>query len=215
MSKLICLMGESGAGKTTSLRNLPPNETIYIDADGKGLAWKGWRNQYNKENKNYIKCNKALDIMGYMQTISENKAYAHVKYIVIDTLNSIMIADEMERMKDKGFDKWQDLAQAVYYIVVDANNLRDDLTIILTAHTQTDMDDSGYFFTHIKTNGKKLNKICLESFMPTVLLAKRKGTEYVFEVQANNSSAKSPMGAIDADEIPNDIVDVIKALEDF
>lgn len=215
MSKLICLMGESGAGKTTSLRNLPPNETIFIDADGKGLAWKGWRNQYNKDNKNYIKCNKAIDIMTYMQTISENKKFAHIKYLVIDTLNSIMVADEMERMKDKGFDKWQDLAQAVYYIVVDANNLRDDLTIILTAHTQTDMDDTGYFFTHIKTNGKKLNKICLESFMPTVLLAKRKGSEYVFEVQANNSSAKSPMGAFDTDEIPNDIVEVIKALEDF
>lgn len=216
MSKLICLMGESGAGKTTSLRNLPPNETIYIDADGKGLAWKGWRNQYSKENKNYIKTNNAVDIMTYMQRISENKAYAHVKYIVIDTLNSIMVADEMQRVKDKGYDKWVDLAQSVYYIVTDANNLRDNLTIILTAHTQTDTDDAGQnLFTHIKTNGKKLNKICLESFMPTVLLARCKDGDYVFEVQANNSSAKSPMGAFETKEIPNDIMLVIKALEEF
>ena len=48
-------MGESGSGKTTSMRNLPSNETFYIDCDGKGLSWKGWRNQYNVDNKNYWK----------------------------------------------------------------------------------------------------------------------------------------------------------------
>ena len=54
MSKLIAVMGESGAGKTTSMRNLDPKTTMYIDCDKKGLSWKGWRDQYNKENKNYI-----------------------------------------------------------------------------------------------------------------------------------------------------------------
>lgn len=53
MSKVICIMGESGSGKTTSMRNLDPKSTYYIDADKKGLSWKGWRKQYNKENKNY------------------------------------------------------------------------------------------------------------------------------------------------------------------
>lgn len=213
MSKAILLMGESGAGKTTSMRNLPPEQTIYIDADGKGLAWRGWRNQYNKEAKNYVKTNKALDILSYMQVISEKRP--NVKYLVIDTINSIMVADEMERMKDKGFDKWQDLAQSVYYIVTGANDLRDDLTVILLAHTQTDSDENGYMFTHVKTNGKKLNKIYLESFMPVVLLAKRKGEDYVFELHSNNSSAKTPMGAFEEQEIPNDILQVIKVLEEF
>lgn len=50
MSKVICIMGESGSGKTTSMRNLDPKSTYYIDADKKGLSWKGWRKQYNKEN---------------------------------------------------------------------------------------------------------------------------------------------------------------------
>lgn len=53
MSKVICIAGESGSGKTTSLRNLPPDQTYYIDCDKKGLSWKGWRDQYNKEKKNY------------------------------------------------------------------------------------------------------------------------------------------------------------------
>ena len=53
MSRVICVMGESGAGKTTSMRNLDPAATYYIDCDGKGLAWKGWRKQYNSERRNF------------------------------------------------------------------------------------------------------------------------------------------------------------------
>ena len=56
MSKAIMILGASGAGKTTSLEKLDPKVTFYIDADGKGLSWKGWRKQYNKENKNYFRC---------------------------------------------------------------------------------------------------------------------------------------------------------------
>ena len=53
MSKAICVMGESGSGKTTAMRTLDPATTFYIDCDGKGLAWKGWRNQYTRERKNF------------------------------------------------------------------------------------------------------------------------------------------------------------------
>ena len=49
------IIGPSGSGKTTSLEKLDPNQTFYIDADGKGLRWKGWRKQYNKEKKNYFR----------------------------------------------------------------------------------------------------------------------------------------------------------------
>jgi signal recognition particle receptor subunit beta len=54
MSKTILIMGESGTGKTTSMRNLIPQNTFYIDADKKGLSWKDWKKQYNLESKNYI-----------------------------------------------------------------------------------------------------------------------------------------------------------------
>ena len=52
MSKLIGIMGESGAGKTASLRTLDPKTTYIIDADKKGLSWKGWKQAYSVENKN-------------------------------------------------------------------------------------------------------------------------------------------------------------------
>lgn len=210
MSKAIMVIGPSGSGKTTSLEKLDPQQTFYIDADGKGLSWKGWRKQYNTANKNYYRCDDPSYIYGLMQTIDAKQP--QVKYLVIDTLNGCMVADEMRRAKEKTYDKWMDLAQSVYGIVDYANKMRDDLTVILIGHTQT--SDDG--FTCMLTNGRKLNKICLESKMTTVLLARiNDNGEYVFETRARNSTAKTPRGAFDTDEIPNDITLVIDALKDF
>ena len=216
MSKVICIMGESGSGKTTAMRNLPPDKTIYIDCDGKGLSWKGWRSQYNKENKNYIVSDEPDTVLGSLVFINKDPKYKHIKYVVVDTLNGIMIGDEMRRVKEKGYDKWADLAQSVFDIVNSSNKYRDDLTIIFLAHSQTDRDDNGYLFTRIKTSGRKLDKICLESKLTTVLLAKAKGDgKYVLETHSNNSTAKTPLGAFETDEIENDVILVIKALEEY
>lgn len=215
MGKVICIMGESGSGKTTSMRNLDPKTTYYIDSDKKGLAWKGWKQQYSKELKNYSKTDRPDMVMALLKQIDTSASAKHIKTIVIDTINGIMVADEMRRCKEKGYDKWQDLAQSVYDIIDYALISRDDLTVIFVAHTQTDHDDSGYTFTRIKTNGKKLDKICLESKFPVVLLAKSRDGEYLFETHANMSTAKSPMGAFDEAEIPNDVTTVIRRLEDY
>ena len=215
MAKIICIMGESGSGKTTSMRNLDPKTTYYIDSDKKGLAWKGWKHQYNQENKNYYKTDRPDTAMNLLKQIDASSAAKHIKTVVIDTINGIMVADEMRRCKEKGYDKWQDLAQSVYDLVDYALIARDDLTVIFVAHTQTDHDDSGYTFTRIKTNGKKLDKICLESKFPVVLLAKCRDNEYLFETHANMSTAKTPLGAFDSSEIPNDITLVMKSLEEF
>ena len=213
MARVICIAGESGSGKTTSMRNLDPKTTYYIDADKKGLSWKGWRSQYNSDNKNYFKCDDANIVRMCISKIAEKCPQVNV--IVVDTINGLMVADEMRRSKEKGFDKWVDLAACVWDLVCDCYNYRDDLTIVFTAHTQTDHDENGYMFTRIKTSGKKLDKIVLESKFTTVLLSKCVDGRYLFETQAKNSTAKSPMGAFDTFEIDNDIVEVIKALEEF
>lgn len=215
MAKIIAIMGESGAGKTTSMRNLDPKTTMYFDCDKKGLSWKGWKEQYNGANKNYIKTDDQNVVLSTLQIVDSSDKFKHIKTIIIDTINGIMVADEMRRMKDKGYDKWQDLAYAIYTIIDYALTMRDDLTVIFVAHTQTDREDSGYMFTHIKTSGKKLDKITLESKFPTVLLAKSLDGRYVFETKANNSTVKTPMGAINEAVIDNDIVQVLKALEEY
>jgi hypothetical protein len=206
-------MGESGSGKTTAMRNLPPEKTFYIDCDGKGLSWKGWRKQFCKENKNYCNTDKPEKVKEALIKISNEQT--QFKYVVVDTLNGIMVGDEMRRSKEKGYDKWIDLASSVFDIVNDASKLREDLTIIFLAHSQTERDDSGYMFTRIKTNGKKLDKICLESKLTSVLLAKCVDGKYVLETHSNNSTAKTPMGAFEVDTIENDVMLVLEALEEY
>ena len=170
MAKVICIMGESGSGKTTSCRNLDPTTTYYIDADRKGLSWKGWKKQYNAENKNYLCVDDPNLISNYISAVADK--CPKIKTIVVDTINAMMISDEIRRMGEKGYDKWIDLATCIWKLVDMAYPLRDDLTIIFIAHTQTERDDSGYMFTRIKTSGKKLDKIGIECKFTTVLLAK-------------------------------------------
>lgn len=215
MATVICIAGESGTGKTTSMRNVDPKTTMYIDCDKKGLSWKGWKNSFNAENKNYLKTDFPQVALQALQKINADKSYAHIKLVVVDTINGLMVADEMRRSKEKGYDKWQDLAQSIYDLIDYALTMRDDVSIVFVAHTQTDHDDNGYMFTRIKTSGRKLDKITLESKFSTVLISKCVDGRYLFETQANFSTAKSPMGAFESKEIDNDITAVIAALKEF
>lgn len=215
MSRAIAVMGESGSGKTTAMRTLNPKETYYIDCDGKGLSWKGWRQQYNKENVNYFRSDNQDSIVALMSRISEKKP--EIKNIVIDTANSIMVADEFRRMKEKGYDKWQDLAMSVYTITTTASKLRDDLNVIVLFHVQIEKDENtGRQFTRILTNGKMLNKVGLEKYFTTVLLSKRNESgEYVFETKTNNSTVKTPLDAFEEEQIPNDMQAALDVLKEY
>ena len=75
MARIIGIMGESGSGKTTSMRNLDPKTTMYLDCDKKGLSWKGWRESYNKVNKNYIVTDYAPIVMQTLKTVNEKEEY--------------------------------------------------------------------------------------------------------------------------------------------
>lgn len=211
-AKVVGLMGESGSGKTTSMRNLDPKTTFYVDCDKKGLSWKDWRKDFNGTRKNYLATDLPELVLNVLQAVNQDKQF---KVVVIDTINALMISDEFRRMREKGYDKWQDLAASVYNLFDYALTMRDDCTVIFVAHTQTDHDDNGYMFTRIKTSGRKLDKIVLESKMTTVLLARCNNGNYVFETRANNSTAKTPLGAFETLEIPNDIVAVLEALKDY
>ena len=212
MAKAICIIGESGAGKTTSLRNLDPQETFYIDADKKGGSWKGFSKQYNTENRNYEATDDPNRVLALMKNISDK---TEIKYIVVDTLNGVMIGEEMRRCKEKGYDKWMDMAMHIYSIIDIAHLLRDDLTIIYTAHSETEYEEDGSIITRMKTSGKKAKKMIPESKFNVVLLARCVQGRYFFETHSNNSTAKTPLDAFEEDEIPNDIVPVLKVLEEY
>lgn len=215
MAKVIGVIGESGSGKTSAMRNLPPETTLYMDSDKKGLNWKGWKKLYNSENKNYLAIDTPTNILNMLKRVNEDEKFKHIKYVVIDTINGVMVAEEMRNVKVQGYGKWTDLAQYVWTIFDYCLSMRPDVTVIIIAHSITDTDDSGVVFTHIRTNGRKLEKIVLESKLNTVLLAECKKGKYILHTKPDRSSVKTPMGAFDEDEIPNDIMIVIKALEDY
>ena len=218
MARVIGLMGESGSGKTTAMRNLPPEETFYCDCDKKGLAWKGWREKYNSKNKNYVCSDSFSIITKYLDKINKEDTFKHIKYVVIDTLNGMMVAEEMRILAMQSGDKrsaWSDLAQNGWAIINKALEMREDLTIIILCHSETISDDNGIIRTRIKTNGRKLEKLVLESKMTTVVWAIRQDGKYKFILSADGSTCKVPLGAFEVNEIDNDIVTVIKALEEF
>jgi adenylate kinase family enzyme len=218
MANVIGVMGESGAGKTTAMRNLPPKETFYLDCDKKGLNWKSWRSQYNEDNKNYWKSDSFSVVANLMDRINSEDTFKKVKYLVIDTLNGLMVAEEMRILAMQSGDKrsaWSDLAQNGWSIINKALAMRDDLTVIILCHSETISDDNGIIRTRIKTNGRKLEKLVLESKMTTVIWSVRQDGKYKFILSADGSTCKVPLGAFDGDECENDIMIVIKALKEF
>lgn len=218
MSRVIGVMGESGSGKTTAMRNLPPKETFYIDCDKKGLNWKGWRKQYSVESKNYFATDSFSTCKTLMEKVDKSENFRHIKYLVIDTINGMMVAEEMRILAMQGGDKrsaWTDLASNGWDIINKALTLREDLTVIILCHSETISDDNGIVKTRIKTNGRKLEKLVLESKMTTVVWAVRQDGKYKFILSADGSTCKVPLGAFQTDECDNDIMIVIKALEEY
>lgn len=218
MAKVIGVMGESGAGKTTAMRNLDPKKTFYIDCDKKGLNWKGWKKQYSADAKNYWSSDSFAIVNGLLEKINSEEQFKKIKYVVIDTLNGLMVAEEMKILAMQTGDKrsaWSDLAQNGWSIINKALAMREDLTVIILCHSETISDDNGIIRTRIKTNGRKLEKLVLESKMTTVVWSVRQDGKYKFILSADGSTCKVPLGAFQEDEIENDIMLVIKALEEY
>ena len=224
MAQLIGIMGEPGTGKSTSLKSLPAEETFYCDCDGKGLNWRGWREQYrNEKGGNYIKTSIPQTVITALSRMNDwvdangqkHEGQKQFKYFVVDTVNNIMVSDEMRRCKEKGYDKWMDLASSIWELVDIPSRLRDDLTVILLFHTQTEMTDYGYEFTRIKTNGRKTEKNNIDSKFNWLLRSVKQDGKYLFETTAHNSTARTPLEAFSEEYIPNDIMKVIEVMKEF
>jgi len=216
MSTVIGIMGQSGHGKTTAMRTLDPSSTYYIDADRKGLSWRGWTKQY-EDGRNYARTSDPQAITALLRRIDAQMP--HIRQVVIDTANGIMLDAEMGRIHEHGYGKWTELAADVYDLISVAGQLRSDLVVIVGFHVQIAADGDGV--DHILTNGRKLEKVHIETKLPVLLYSKcltsESGNQYVFETQARGSTAKTPMGMFDALQVPNDmqaVVDAVRAYQE-
>ena len=215
MAGLIGIAGEPGTGKSTSLKGLPPAQTVIIDCDGKGLTWKKWRDAYSVDKNNYFKTNDPRDVAKIIQSVGSDKKHHGVHYLVVDTVNNLMVSEEMRRCKEKGYDKWMDLAQTIWWLVEIPSMLRDDLIIILVFHTQTEHTDDGYERIRIKTNGRKTEKNDIDSKFNWLLRTVKMDNRYLFEVTSHNSTSRTPLDAFQEDYIENDIMKVIEVMREY
>jgi len=136
MSGIIVVLGESGTGKSTSIRNLLPEETFVINVLSKPLPFKGYKKNYNEENKNYYETDSYQKIIGYIEAVSMRRP--EIKTIIIDDFSFLMNNEFMRRCKEKGFDKFVDMGLNMFNLFSSSGSIRADLTVFIMCHTEKD-----------------------------------------------------------------------------
>jgi len=216
MSNTLLIMGESGSGKSTSLRNLNPKETFIINVINKPLPFKGFNANYkalSKENPagNYYASDDYLSIKRIIKGV--NNSRPEIKNIVIDDFQYTMCNEFMRRATEKGFEKFTEIGQHAWDIITDLTKCRDDLACYVLSHTDVGSDGK----VKCKTIGKMLeDKITIEGMFTIVLHTVLMDGNYRFLTQYDGSHiAKSPMGMFEDKYIENDLEYVKKKMNDY
>lgn len=224
MANNVIILGKSGAGKSTSIRDLNPKETVIINPLNKRLPFKGSGSMYNTENKNLFHADTYGMVIKYLTNISEKAL--HVKTIILDDIIYIMRKEYFSRAKETGYSKYTELAAHFQQIITTCENLRQDLNIFFILHSEDITSDTVVTGYKVSTIGKLLdtqyNPI---EVVPMVLYAAikydDKGTpEYGFYTHAFKEGqveipAKSPDGMFEKDFIPNSLGTVVKAMNEY
>lgn len=204
MSIATLVLGESGTGKSTSLRNLDPATTFLIQVVKKPLPFKasGWKPWY---------CENWAKIVEFIQ-----KAHTAGKdKIVIDDFQYLMAAEFMNRADEKGFDKFTQIADHAYRVMQAAAMQPDNLRVYLLSHTATDEFGN----TRAKTIGKLIDeKIVMEGLFTIVLRTHVEAGTGTYQFRTQNSgqdTVKSPIGMFADGFIPNDLAAVDKAICEY
>lgn len=207
----ILLAGQSGKGKTTSLRNMNPKETFLINVLDKPLPFKskGWVNvKEDKEKGNIFSTdNSDLVVAGIKKAVE--KGY---KNIVIDDGTFILLNEFMNRLTEKGFDKFAELGKHIYSLINAIKGLPSDVCVVLIWHTE----ESNFGDLKLKTAGKLVEeKIDIPSQFTISLLAEIENGEYIFKTNKTSSGfAKSPMDMFE-EKIPNDMQIVVDTIRKY
>lgn len=202
MSSTVLVIGESGTGKSTSLRNLDPKETFIINVLDKPLPFKGGRKNYvQKEGGNYFCTDSRDKIISCAQGVNTKRP--EIKTLVIDDYQYILANEFMRRALEKGYDKFSQIGQMGWEIVSKLGLLRNDLDCFVLSHN--DISDDGR--SRCKVIGKMLtDKICLEGMFTMVLHTTIVDGAYKFITNGDlNCAAKSPMGLFTDKLIDNDL----------
>ena len=198
MAILCMIYGQSGTGKSTSLRNFEPKDVSIINVSGKPLPFRQKLPTANTDSYTQI-------IMGLPKIETPS--------IVIDDATYLMVNEFMRNAKVTGYQKYTDMAYNFNNLIDVAAKLPDDKIVYFIGHS--DQADDGR--EHFKTIGKMLdNYVTLEGKFAIVLKTLVKDGQYYFSTQnSGQDTVKSPMGMFDAAAIPNDLKAVDEAIRAY
>ena len=218
-SKLVAVVGDTGTGKSTSIRTMDPKDTYIISVAGKELPFKGSDKLYNRENKNYKVVESAVEILTLLKKLSTD--VPEIKNVIIDDANYIMGFDLVNKATETGFTKFSLLARGMVNLIQESKKLRDDMVVYYFTHLE-EVEDAGEIVSYkFKTAGKMLdNQINLPGLFTIVLytFVETKGDKSEYHFLTNKFQkypAKSPQEMFDTVKIPNDLSAVTNAVREY
>lgn len=195
----VLVLGDTGSGKTFSIKNFDIDEVGIFSVEKNRLPFK--KDFKVKKNASYA------DIVGVLKQ-------AKLKRYVIDDAQYLLVNEFFDRAKDTGYQKFTDMALNFRNLVHMINRVvPDDVIVYFLHHTERTEDGR----RKAKTVGRMIDQyLTLEGCFDVVLLAETDGKEHVFITQSDGyTTAKSPEGMFEDIKIPNDLKAVDTAIRDF
>lgn len=212
MGIAVMIGGESGSGKSTSLRNINPDDSILIQAVNKPLPFRSshWKPLGYEKGKGTVD---VTDDYGRICKLIQTTRTSGKSIIIIDDSQYLMANEFMRRSDEKGYDKFNDIGRHYWDVITAAQNAPDHVRVYFLSHIQTDEFGS----SRIKTIGKMLDdKITVEGLFTIVLRAKTDGESFHFVTKnSGKDTVKAPMGMFDQQLIDNDLSAVDKVICDY
>ena len=203
MATAVLIMGESGSGKSASLRNFAPNEISVFNVTNKPLPFKQGKTKIPKiDNATYTDIANAL-------------ANPNKRAYVIDDAGYLLSFEMFKRANETGYSKFTDMAKNFFDMLDFINTkLPNDIIVYITMHTE---DDSEMHRVKVKTIGKMLDQnLKIEGLFSIVLRAVQTEDGYKFVTRDDMvSTAKSPIGMWEEDMIDNDLKEVDRTIREY
>lgn len=203
MATAVLIMGESGSGKSASLRNFAPNEISVFNITSKPLPFKQGKTKIPKiDNATYTDIANAL-------------AKPNKRAYVIDDAGYLLSFEMFKRATETGYTKFTEMAKNFFDMLDFINTkLPSDIIVYITMHTE---DDSEMHKVKAKTIGKMLDQnLKIEGLFSIVLRAVQTENGYKFVTGGDMvSTAKSPIGMWEEEMIDNDLKAVDTTIREY
>ena len=194
----VLLIGQSGSGKSTSLRNFKGEEVAVVNVLGKPLPF-----------KSDIKAGKCDDYATILKAIANTPK----KTIVIDDANYLITNEFMNKASVKGFDKYNELANNFWNLINGIKNVEGGKTVYLIMHEDTDE----YGNVKPKTIGKLLDDKCnIQGLFTICIRSMFDNGNYIFRLKTNGQDCvKTPFGMFENDTMENDLKEFDKVVREY